>query len=79
MNQQDYEKIAEIMKEEFVCGYEQGLNGAIHSKNCRKCKVAKKLAYYFEEEEYKRHTSKQTKVFNRKQFLKDCGVQESKL
>ena len=39
----DKEVLKEVLLKHFVHGYKQGLGGAVHSKNCRLCKVLKEL------------------------------------
>ncbi len=72
MNEKDYKKIATLIKE-----YEISLN----QNNCTLNLFANDLADYFEEEENKglpkgMVTSPDSlNHFNKKQFLKDCGVE----
>ena len=37
------QRVKKAIEKHFVCGFEQGLGGAIHSKNCRKCNLLKEL------------------------------------
>lgn len=39
----DKQKVKKILHKHFVHGYEQGIHGAVHSSNCRLCKVLKEL------------------------------------
>ena len=64
MNQKDYKAIAEIIKE--------NLFEIISSKyDTRGMGTINDLADYFE----KRVSHKRNPIFNRSQFLKDCGVE----
>jgi hypothetical protein len=69
MNQKDYKKIAEIISAYFckwVCKKDERIERL-------KKGMCEELADYFEEEDVWHDSSRQ--VFNRKQFLKDCGVE----
>lgn len=35
--------IKELIEKHFVCGYEQGIKGAMHSPYCRKCALLNEL------------------------------------
>ena len=79
MNSEDYKAIAEIIKEEFVCGYVQGV-GPVHSPRCRKCITVNKLADYFEKSQEELLQVDPYPLncdpFNPEQFRKWCGVTE---
>lgn len=78
MNKENYKKIAEIIKlSELVTGKEEEIRKDLRTR----VHIANKLADYFEEEDkgvivdsiafkpIRKYT------FNRKQFLKECGVE----
>ena len=74
MNQKDYKEIALSInnsREEFLQqDLSQGEQDLVYSV-CKK--ISNKLADYFEEEDDKNQPTKD--VWNREQFLKDCGVE----
>lgn len=39
----EIEVIKRLIDKHFVCGYEQGLSGAVHSSHCRKCALLKEI------------------------------------
>lgn len=47
----DKEVVREAIEAHFVCGYDQGLSGAVHSRYCRKCALKKYLGFIEKEEE----------------------------
>lgn len=73
MNQKDYKAIAEIIKTRIIAYSDYSLGKRLLNG------LARELGFYFEE-------SEQLEIeeggildfhkFNRKQFLKDCGVEE---
>ena len=65
MNQSDYKKIAKIIKEN---------SGNVLGELFIHDNIIEELADYFEEEDVWQGSSRQE--FDRKQFLKDCGVEE---
>lgn len=67
MNQKDYKKIAEILEEET-------LNYDIRKSALKR--IANNLADYFEEEDFRLFKLGEAHIFNKQQFLKDCGVGE---
>ncbi len=80
MDPKDYRAIAKIMRlSELVTGTKTDLRKDLRARE----HISKKLADYFEgefkdnlentEERFKAHKKKNDK-FNRKKFLKDCGV-----
>ena len=78
MNQKDYKKIAEIMKS---VRFTEPDNPSQITTNGGFNAVSRLLADYFEEEDRKfKHNygikDHLAKKFNKKQFLKDCGVKE---
>lgn len=70
MNQKDYKKIAEIIKARIVV-----FSGKVRLIN--KIDLIKELADYFEEDD-RVYSGNVDVEFNRRQFLKDCGVDEKK-
>lgn len=39
----DKQVLRQKIKDHLVCGHEQGLSGAVHSVNCRKCALIRSL------------------------------------
>ncbi len=69
MNQKDYKEIAKIFKEDNISWRNK------HEKNTYH-RLANNLADYFEKEDNKFNEGIKFRDFNKKQFLKDCGVEE---
>lgn len=80
MNQTDYKKIAEIINLNLTIGWvgvmtQNELFVMQETERKLRNKYAKKLADYFEKENPLIFTrNDKFKGFNKKQFLKDCGV-----
>ncbi len=75
MKKKDYEKIAEIIRSKI----KNSSNN--QNKIIMLFQIAKELADYFEETDTKCNCGNcprwfRESLFNRKQFLKDCGVKE---
>lgn len=66
MNQKDYKEIAKIINSNWAIAFFGG------NRILRSAKIITDLADYFEKEQ----VYGENEMFDRKQFLKDCGVRE---
>ena len=74
MDKKDYKAIAEIIKvrkEHFAVCDKKDFNGDSYIMACNE--ISKDLADYFENRELPAMSGK-IDLFNKEQFLKDCGV-----